>query len=69
MEHHTGLVYLPHSSVTLKGAINKSTYGGSCFVAVVDNLVMKGAADIVPKGGCVRDSLCRRVRPLAGVSW
>ena len=53
----TGLVYLPHSSVTLKGAINKSSYGGSCFVAVVDNLVMKGSANIVPKGGCVAAGL------------
>ena len=53
----TGLVYLPHASVTFNGAINKSSYGGSCFVAVVDNLLMKGAADIVPKGGCVAAGL------------
>lgn len=49
----TGLVYLPHASVTLNGAVNKSSYGGTCFVLVVDNLVMMGAANIVPKGGCV----------------
>jgi len=53
----TGLVYLPHASVTFNGAINKSSYGGSCFVAVVDNLLMKGSANIVPKGGCVAAGL------------
>jgi hypothetical protein len=53
----TGLVYLPHASVTLNGAVNKSSYGQSCFVLVVDNLLMKGAANIVPKGGCVAAGL------------
>lgn len=53
----TGLVYLPHASVTLNGAINKSSYGGACFVLVVDNLLMKGAANLVPKGGCVAAGL------------
>jgi len=53
----TGLVYLPHAFVTLTGAINKSSYGGTCFVAVVDHLLMKGSANIVPKGGCVAAGL------------
>lgn len=53
----TGLVYLPHASVTLNGAVNKSSYGGTCFVLVVDSLVMMGAANIVPKGGCVAAGL------------
>ncbi|MDP2325222.1 MAG: pilus assembly protein TadG-related protein [Gammaproteobacteria bacterium] len=53
----TGLVYLPHASVTLNGAVNKSSYGGSCFVLVVDNLLMKGAANLVPRGGCVAAGL------------
>src|ERR1700739_3449963 len=27
----SGMVYLPHSNVTLKGAVNKSGTGASCF--------------------------------------
>jgi hypothetical protein len=48
----TGLVYLPNASVTLSGAVNKSTYGASCFVLVVDDILIKGSANILPKGGC-----------------
>lgn len=53
----SGLVYLPHADVTLNGAVNKSSYGESCFVLVVDNILMKGAANILPKGGCVSAGL------------
>jgi hypothetical protein len=54
----TGLVYLPHSSVTLNGAVNKSSNGQSpCFALVVDNLVIKGTGDILPKGECVAAGL------------
>lgn len=53
----TGLVYLPRASVTLDGAVNKSSYGGTCFVLVVNNLLMRGAANIVAKGGCVAAGL------------
>jgi Flp pilus assembly protein TadG len=42
----SGLVYLPHSSVTLSGAVNKSGYGASCFVLVVDNLTINGTGSI-----------------------
>jgi hypothetical protein len=49
----TGLIYLPHSSVTLDGAINKSTNGQSCVALVVDNITIKGTGDILPKGQCV----------------
>lgn len=39
----TGLVYLPHSSVTFSGAVNKSaTNGLSCFAMVVDNIRVNG---------------------------
>jgi hypothetical protein len=48
----TGLVYLPHSSVTLDGAINKSTNGKSCLALVVDNITIKGTGDILAKGQC-----------------
>jgi Flp pilus assembly protein TadG len=48
----TGLVYLPHSSVTFNGAVNKSSNGKSCFAMVVDNITVSGTADILPKGEC-----------------
>jgi len=42
----TGLVYLPHSSVTLNGAVNKSSQGLTCFELVVDNLTINGTGSI-----------------------
>jgi Flp pilus assembly protein TadG len=42
----SGLVYLPHSSVTLSGAVNKSSNGLLCFELVVDNLTVNGTGDI-----------------------
>jgi Flp pilus assembly protein TadG len=42
----SGLVYLPHSSVTLSGAVNKSSTGQSCFELVVDNITINGTASI-----------------------
>jgi hypothetical protein len=53
----SGLVYLPNASVTLNGSVNKSTYGASCFVLVVDDILIKGSADILPKGGCAAAGL------------
>ena len=40
----SGLVYLPHSTVTLSGAVNKSSQGQDCFVMVVDNITVNGTA-------------------------
>jgi hypothetical protein len=48
----TGLVYLPHSSVTLKGIVNKASYGASCFGLVVDNLLFSGTNAILAHGEC-----------------
>jgi Flp pilus assembly protein TadG len=48
----TGLVYLPHSSVTFSGAVNKSSNGQSCFVMVVDNITINGTGSILSTGGC-----------------
>ena len=48
----TGLVYLPHSAITFSGAVNKASNGKACFVLVVDNMVINGTADILPKGQC-----------------
>jgi hypothetical protein len=43
----TGLVYMPHASVTLKGAIDKSTNGNSCLVMVADNFQISGNGGIL----------------------
>ncbi|MFZ0210417.1 MAG: pilus assembly protein TadG-related protein [Roseiarcus sp.] len=40
----SGLVYLPHSTVTLSGAVNKSSQGQDCFVMVIDNITVNGTA-------------------------
>ena len=48
----TGLVYLPHASVTFSGAVNKSSNGASCFVMVVDNITINGTGSILETGGC-----------------
>jgi Flp pilus assembly protein TadG len=55
----TGLVYLPHSSVTFSGAVNKSSTGTSCFVMVVDNITINGTGSIF-----ANDSNC----PSAGLT-
>jgi Flp pilus assembly protein TadG len=48
----TGVVYLPHSSVTFKGIVNKSSNGASCFLLVVDNITIKGTGKILANGAC-----------------
>jgi len=65
----SGLVYLPHASVSLSGAVNKSSYGESCFVLVVDSILMKGAANILPKGGCVAAGVTMPTGPATGRAW
>jgi hypothetical protein len=42
----SGLIYLPHSSVTFSGAVNKSSHGSYCFGMVVDNITINGTANI-----------------------
>lgn len=53
----TGLVYLPHSSVTFSGAVNKSSNGKSCFVLVVDNVRINGTGSILSQGECAAAGL------------
>jgi Flp pilus assembly protein TadG len=53
----TGLVYLPHSSVTFSGAVNKSSNGASCFAMVVDNITINGTGEILQTGGCAAAGL------------
>jgi Flp pilus assembly protein TadG len=42
----SGLVYLPHSSVTLSGVVNKASQGQTCFELVVDNVLINGTGQI-----------------------
>lgn len=49
----TGLVYLPNSSVTLSGIINKAGFGKSCFALVVKDITVNGTGEILPNGECV----------------
>lgn len=48
----TGLVYLPKSSVTFSGAVNKSSNGESCFVMVANTVLVNGTGAILSKGKC-----------------
>jgi len=47
----TGVVYLPHSSVTLSGAVGSADVT-DCFVLVVDNITINGTGAIEKHGGC-----------------
>lgn len=38
----SGIVYFPHSNLTLNGAVNKSSYGYSCFTLVDLTLLVNG---------------------------
>lgn len=43
----SGLVYMPHASVTLKGAIDKSNAGKSCVVMVADSFQISGTGGVL----------------------
>ena len=53
----TGLVYLPNSNATFSGAVNKSSYGASCFVMVVNTVLINGTGSILESGGCAAAGL------------
>jgi hypothetical protein len=55
----TGLIYMPHASVSLKGEIDKSTNGKSCLVLVADNFQLSGNAGIAKTdiGQCAQAGL------------
>jgi hypothetical protein len=53
----SGLVYLPHSSVTFSGAVNSSSNGASCFALVVDNITINGTGEILKTGACAAAGL------------
>ena len=43
----TGLIYMPHAALTLKGAIDKSNFGHQCVVMVADNFQISGTGGIL----------------------
>ncbi len=49
----TGLAYFPHASITFSGAVGKATSGKSCFVMVVDTMLINGTG-IDPQSRRVR---------------
>lgn len=61
----TGLVYLPHSSVTFSGAVNKSTNGYSCFALVVDSVTINGTGSIFDEGQCPQAGLTQPTAQIA----
>ena len=60
----TGLVYMPHADVTFSGAVNKSSYGASCFTMVVDTLLVNGTASILAHGQCGQAGLAMPTNPV-----
>lgn len=53
----TGLVYMPKASMTFSGAVNKASDGKSCFVLVVDSLLINGTGSILSSGECASAGL------------
>jgi hypothetical protein len=43
----SGAVYLPNSSVTISGSIDKASNGSKCFVLVMDEVTINGTGDII----------------------
>ena len=60
----TGLVYLPNASVTFSGAVGKAGNGQSCFVLVIDSLLINGTGSILSTGGCAAAGLTMPTNPL-----
>ena len=55
----SGLIYMPHATITLKGAIDKSNVGKSCVVLVADNFQISGTGGILKSdvGQCAQAGL------------
>jgi Flp pilus assembly protein TadG len=55
----TGLIYMPHASVTLKGAIDKANNASQCVVMVADNFTISGTGGILKTdvGQCAQAGL------------
>ena len=65
----TGLVYMPNSSLTISGAINKSANGADCMVTVAKDVLVNGTGSLyaqTPDGsGCNSAGL---IQPTATIS-
>jgi hypothetical protein len=48
----SGMVYVPHATVTFSGVVNKGSNGASCFGMVVDHIRINGTAEILAHGEC-----------------
>jgi hypothetical protein len=66
----TGLIYMPHATVTLKGAIDKATAGKSCLVMVADNFQISGNGGILKTdiGQCAQAGLTMPTAKIPGRS-
>jgi len=66
----SGLIYMPHASVTLKGAVDKATNGKSCVVMIADNFTISGTAGILQTdiGQCPQQGLTMPTVTLAARS-
>ena len=66
----TGLIYMPNATVTLKGAIDKSTFGKSCVVMVADNFQISGTGGILKSdiGNCAAAGLTMPQANVGGVA-
>jgi Putative Flp pilus-assembly TadE/G-like len=62
----TGLVYLPNSSVTLSGIVNKAGFGKSCFAMVVKDITVNGTGEILPNGQCIPAGLSTPTTTIPG---
>jgi hypothetical protein len=62
----TGLVYLPHASVTFSGAVNKSSNGVSCFALMVNDITINGTGSILAHGQCGQAGLILPSNPVPG---
>jgi Flp pilus assembly protein TadG len=64
----SGLIYMPHATVTLKGAIDKSTNGKSCVVIVADNFQISGTGGVLKTdiGQCAQAGLSMPTATIPG---
>ena len=66
----TGLIYMPHAALTLKGAIDKSNFGHSCVVMVADNFQISGTGGILKTdiGECAQAGLTMPTAVIPGAA-
>jgi len=66
----SGLIYMPHASVNLKGAVDKAAHGYSCVVMIADNFTISGTAGILQTdiGQCPQAGVTMPTTTVAGRS-